>query len=171
MKKVLFILANKDFQDTEFNVPKEILQKNGFEIIIAAGQKGVCQGKFGLRIEASLSLPEVKGKDYEAIIFVGGPGTAEEYQGNADYLRISKEAKILAAICIAPMLISDSGAFKGKEITSWDNGLGTQKKHIEKNGGIFINQNVVIDNHIITANGPIAAKKFGQEILKKLEGI
>ena len=170
MKKILFVIANQNFQDTEFQVPRSILEKAGFEIIIAAGQSGECVGKFGLKVKASISLPEITNlNDYIAVVFVGGGGAYEQYLNNPDYLRMAREAKLVAAICIAPLLVSDAGVIQGKQFTVWNNNDNSQKNYIENNGGIYSAKAVVVDGNLITANGPQAAEEFAQNIISYLK--
>ncbi len=168
MKKALFVIANNGFQDTEFEVPKQILETAGVEITISASEKGRCIGKYGTETQANFPISEIKGNEYDVIVFVGGPGATSEYYKNADYLRIAKEAKIIAAICIAPTIISDSGLFERKKVTGWNDGNDKQKNHIENNGGIFTGEDITIDGNIITANGPNSAEEFGNQIVEQL---
>ncbi|MBI5414661.1 DJ-1/PfpI family protein [Candidatus Peregrinibacteria bacterium] len=175
MKTALFIIAQSGFQDTEYGVPRKILENAGFEITVASSQKGRCTGKFGLKTDAGYSLPEVSGAEYDVAVFIGGPGCEQEFHGNAEYFRIAREtvsatapSRLLAAICIAPAVLSDSGIFKGKRVTSWDDAKRSQKSRIEKNGAIHIGEDVTVDGNIITANGPEAAEKFGKMIQKMM---
>ena len=54
---------------------------------------------------------------------MGGGGAYEEYFQNAKYLQLAREAKAVAAICIAPTLLSDAGIYQGKEVTGRDDGF------------------------------------------------
>jgi putative intracellular protease/amidase len=42
MKKILFVIANKNFQDFEYRIPREVLEKQGHHITVCAEEKGVC---------------------------------------------------------------------------------------------------------------------------------
>ncbi len=167
MPKALMIIANEGFQDVEFGVPKKMLEESGIEVSIAAGRKGEAIGKFGLQVEVPYALDEVSSGNYDVTIFIGGPGAERQYHGNAEYFRLAREAELLAAICIAPTVLSESRIFQGKKVTGWDRD-GIQKAIIEKNGGIFTGEDVTVDGDIITANGPEAATAFGGEILDAL---
>ena len=39
------------------------------------------------------------------------------------YLDLARQAKAIAAICIAPTLLSDSDLLQGKHVTGWDDGF------------------------------------------------
>ncbi len=171
MTKVLLIVAQDGYQDHEYGAPKDILEKAGIEVITASKKAGICKGRFGYLTKATLSLAEVKVKDYQAIVFIGGPG-AVKYQQDGEAQSLAQEAvnqnKILAAICIAPTILAYAGVLKWKKATVW-NEDGQQGKVLEKNEAIFTNEAVTVDGKLITANGPAAAEEFGKKILKAIK--
>lgn len=123
MKKVLFIVANIGFQDDEFGIPFEILQKEGYRCDVASGLGGKCRGVFMRSIEKSLKISELRAEEYDMLVFVGGGGAYDQYYQDSDYLALSKNAKAVAAICIAPSLLSDAGIYQGKQVTGRDDGF------------------------------------------------
>ncbi len=170
MAKVLFIVAKSNFRDEELRIPKEIIEKR-YVVEIASLRRGIATGLLGMKVNVDISLEEALRKidEYGAVVFVGGPG-AQEYYKDERALSIARNAfnfgKIVAAICIAPGILANSGILKGKKSTIW-NGKFTDV--LKKNGAIYINKSVVVDGRIITANGPEAAKEFGEVILRMLE--
>ncbi len=169
MAKLLFIIANAGFQDEEFWIPYTVLSEQGHHCEIASWKGGKCRGAFWTTIKKSLTFEEVQASKYAMLIFVGWGGAYEEYFQNEQYLHLAREAKAIAAICIAPSLLSDSGLLKGKQATGWDDGFWTQIKYLEQSGAIFKDEEVVQDWNLITANGPAAATKFARTIAEYLE--
>ena len=81
-----------------------------------------------------------------------------------------KTGKILAAICIAPALLAKAGVLQDKKATVWSGPMDKSPVNILKEGGaIYQNEDVVVDNNIITANGPEAAAKFGEALVRALK--
>lgn len=165
---VLFVIANNNFQDTEFSVPYEMVISKGFEAIIASGSKGVCKGVLGKEVNSDYALSEIVGDEFDMVIFIGGGGAYDEYFKNDRYISIAKNASNIGAICIAPMIISDAGVLRDKRFTCWDDGLNTQINYIIKNGGIYVGGSLAVDGNIITADGPDAAEEFGMKIVERL---
>jgi len=170
MSKVLFVIAPLNFRDEELKIPKEIIEKK-HEIEIASNVKDKeAIGMFGMRAKVDINLEEAIKKidEYSAVIFVGGAG-AQVYFDDEKAHSIARMAynkgRIVAAICIAPSILAKAGILKGKKATVWD---GKFIKIIETNGAIYLNKSVVVDGRIVTANGPAAAKEFGETILKML---
>lgn len=173
MKNILFIIAQNGFRDEELLEPKEVLESAGMQTVIAAGEVGKCVGRFGAEVKAEKAISGVFAKDFDAVVFVGGGGAEDEYSGNAEYFRLAKEAKehcILAAICIAPKVLSESGIFRGVRVTGFNTPDDEQKNYIEAHGGIFTGEGVTVDGNTVTANGPQSAKIFGEKIREMVLG-
>jgi len=82
----------------------------------------------------------------------------------------ARENKVLGAICIAPALLAKAGVLQGKKATVWSSPLDKSPiKILEKSGAIFVAEEVVSDDGIVTANGPGAAKKFAQALIEALK--
>ena len=172
-KKILMIIAFRDFRDEEYFLPKEIFEKEGFIVKTASTKKGTALGADGGEVEVDFSLDEVDVSQFDAILFVGGPG-ALKYLDNEKSYQIAKETlnqgKILGAICIAPVILAKAKVLEGKKATVWSSPLDkTGIKILKENGAEYLAQDVVQDGKIITANGPQSAKKFAEKILKNLK--
>lgn len=171
-KKVLMIIAFRDFKDEEYFIPREILEKAGVEVAVASDKKGMAYGVAGGEAIVGLTISEVEGDDFDAIIFIGGGG-AQKYIESVDCHRVAWEAvageRVLAAICIAPAILAKAGVLKGKKATVWSSPMDRAAiKILEENGAKYTNEPVVVDGKIITANGPEAAEEFGRKMIEAL---
>jgi protease I len=167
-KRVLFVIAPADFKEEELLGSKAVLDRAaGIETAIASRKAGIIKGAGGGKAKAALSFDDVKVQEFDAIAFIGGHGAAA-YFGDAKARQIAKQAfdegKIVAAICIAPSILANAGILKGKKAT----GFSSQADNLREKGAEYTGQPVTRDGKAITANGPSAAKKFGEEILKAL---
>jgi len=172
-KKVLMIIAFHDFRDEEYFLPKEIFEKEGFVVKTASTKKGTALGADGGEVEVDFSLDEVDVSQFDAVLFVGGPG-ALKYLDNEKSYQIAKETlnqgKILGAICIAPVILAKAKVLEGKKATVWSSPLDKKGiKILKENGTEYISQDVVQDGKIITPNGPQSAQKFAEKILENLK--
>ncbi len=172
-KKVLMIVAGRDFRDEECFVPKKILEDGGVEVKIASDKKDEAIGAEGGEIAVDLSLNEADVSDFDAIIFIGGPG-ALKHLDNEDSYCLAREAvkkgKIIAAICVAPAILAKAGVLSGRKATIWTSPTHRELvKILTENGARYVDENVVVDGKMITANGPSAAGKFGEEVLRAVQ--
>ncbi|MHC4489836.1 MAG: DJ-1/PfpI family protein, partial [Planctomycetota bacterium] len=99
------IVASENFRDEELIETMRMLDAAAVQTTIASTKTGFVRGLLGKIAEASVLVSQLRVDDYDAIIFIGGPGAAE-YFNNPVALNIAREAaskrKILAAICMAP---------------------------------------------------------------------
>jgi len=173
VKKAVFLVAFEDFRDQEYFVPKEILEKGGVEVKTASTERGVALGADGGDTNIDLILDEVNVADFDAVVFVGGPGCLEYLDNEKSYKiirKVVKENKNLGAICISPIILAKAGVLNDKKATVWASALDRGPiKILEGNGAEFVNEKIVQDGRIITANGPAAAEDFGKKILENLK--
>jgi protease I len=171
-KKVLMIIAFRDFRDQEYFVPRKIFEDSKVEVKTASDKKGRAIGADGGDVEVDYLIPEVSVDEFDAIVFVGGPGALQHLDNENSY-KLAKEAvekgKILGAICISPVILAKAGILKGKKATVWTDFTKSQAKILKENGAIFEEKDVVVDERIVTGNGPQAAEKFAKEIVNLLK--
>jgi protease I len=173
-KKVAMIIAFRDFRDAEYFVPKEILEKAGAKITTASTRIGTAIGADGGDTEVDLLIENLNVADFDAVVFIGGPG-ALDYLDNENSYKVARETiekdKILGSICISPVILAKAGVLKGKRATVWSSSLDRGPvKILKENGAIYEDKDVVQDGKIITANGPGAAEEFGKKLVEGLTG-
>jgi len=172
-KKIAMIIAWKNYRDAEYFVTKENLEKSGAQITTVSTKLGAALGADGGEAQVQIVLSDLNVADFDAVVFIGGPG-ALQYLDNQISYNIAKETlsqgKTLAAICIAPTILAKAGLLKGKNATVWSSSLdGSAVKTLEANGAVYQNSAVVVDNNIVTANGPEAAEQFAKAIIESFK--
>ncbi|MBU1026960.1 MAG: DJ-1/PfpI family protein [Candidatus Margulisbacteria bacterium] len=164
-KRILIVIAFQGFRDEEYAEPKQILEQAGFQVTTASSQSGTATGKLGMKTKVDITLDQVKVADYDAVIFIGGPGSYD-YFNNAAALQIAKDSvklgKVTAGICAAAAILAEAGVLKGKKAASF---AGVANILKEK-GANYSPSGYEVDGKIITADGPAHAKKFGQGIVE-----
>ncbi|MBW2998690.1 DJ-1/PfpI family protein, partial [Candidatus Woesearchaeota archaeon] len=169
--KILMVIAKTGFQDVEYQIPFEYFTSVGYEVDVASSELGTCEGKLGMEVEADLSFKDAHMGDYRAIVLIGGPGSVDLI-GNEELEDLLIKARDLdltiGAICHAPVILAHAFITRDLNSTVW-NGDGLQEQELEKFGVKFVDQDVVIDDNVVTANGPDAAKRFAEEVLNNIE--
>ncbi len=167
-KSILMIIAHRDFRDEEYKEPRQVFEARGATVSVASSSLEVAKGALGAQVKPDLLLKDVAVGDYDAIVFIGGPG-AQEYWNDPAAHAIAREAvfqgKVLAAICIAPATLAKAGVLKGKRATVFS----SEAEELKACGANYTGASVERDGLIITADGPKAATKFAEEIVKALE--
>lgn len=166
-KKILMVIAPRDFRDEEYQEPREIFENNGYDVDVASIQTGTAVGVQGTEAEINTTAMEADADEYQAVVFVGGPGMAQITKDETLKMLARKfyeKNKLTAAICVAPAILAHADLLKDKKATSFPDAEDTLKA----NGVEFTGENVTVDGRIITANGPQAATEFGRTIISNL---
>jgi len=166
--RAVLVVAFQGFQDFEYQTTKEALENLNIKTITVSSKIGEAIGKFGQLVDIEKTISDIEVERFGAIVFIGGPGAADYIEDNSAH-QLARQAiekdKVLGAICLAPAILARAGVLQGKEATVWSSPSDRETIEILKRGQAkYIDQPVVVDGHIVTANGPIAAENFGQKI-------
>ena len=168
MKKAVMVIPHQGFRDEELLDTKAALEKSSIEVKIASTELTPAQGKLGAKVIPDILFKDINLKDFDAIIFVGGPGSTQ-YWDNPLAHKLLKEAvvsgKVSAGICAASATLAHAGILKGKKATVFPG----DSQELVNNGAVYTAQPVEKDGQIITADGPASAKSFGEEIAKAMK--
>lgn len=167
-KKILIVVAPVDFRDAEYFEPKKVFEAAGFEVKTASIQSGTARGADGGEAGIDLTVSEADPANFDAVVFIGGPGM-KEIVGDESLqvlaLKFKNAGKLVTAICVAPAILARAGVLTGLEATSFPDVKGD----LEQNGAAYVDRPVVTSGRIITANGPSASNEFGEAIVKSLK--
>ena len=168
-KKAVLIIGSQNFRDEELFETKRVLDAAQVQTVIASTKTGIIRGTLGNVAEASIPVNRLQVDDYDAIIFIGGPGAAE-YVGNPSIMNMVRETvrkgKVLAAIGVAPTILANANVLAGIQATSFL----SERDILIQAGAIYTGFAVQRDRSIITATGPEAAIQFGRVIVDALSG-
>lgn len=172
-KEVALIIAFRDFRDVEYFVVRDALLRAGAEISVASRERGIAVGVDGGEADVDLILNDLNVADYDIVVFIGGSGAAKYIDDQLCWqiaLDTVKRNKVLGAICCAPAILAKAGVLKGKQATVWSSQMDKSLvKILKEAGAIYQDKEVVIDEKIITGNGPTASEKFAETLTKILK--
>ncbi len=169
----ILIMATDGFEESELFVPLEKLRAAGATVQIAALKAGDIKGwnktDWGKSVTADMAIDAADADAFDILVLPGG-------QMNPDVLRINEKAvelvldfldseKIVAAICHAPWLLVEADAVEGRTLTSWP----SVKTDIENAGGDWVDEEVVVDDNIITSRSPKDLDAFVAKIIEEFE--
>ena len=168
-KKAVLIIPSQNFRDDELVETKRALDMAGVETVLASTRRGIIKGMLGNMVESKVLLSGLRVDDYDAIIFIGGPGV-EEYFDSAIAKNIARDAagkrKIVAAISAAPTILANAGVLTGRRATAFL----SEREKLQQGGAVFTGAPIERDAHIITCYGPLAAAQFGRAVAAALAG-
>jgi len=165
-KKALLVLPPRDFEFKEYEITRKALESNGVKVEIASSFPGGHRSTSGRFAYCDKRIKDVKYYDYDAIVFVGGPG-AKMFFDDEDVKKLAKDAeyKILGAISTAPGILAAAGVLKEKMATGDTSIAGT----LESNGATFTNRPLQVDGKIVTAKDSRVAPHFAAAVVELLK--
>ena len=171
--KRVAILVDDYFEEAEFTGPIKDLKEAGATVEIIAPQAGEIHAMHHVEIadtyRADKSIDDVRIDEYDALVLPGGAV-------NADSLRMNDKAKIwirkfmemgkpVAAICHAPWALVSAGVAKGRRLTSFE----TIQDDMRNAGANWVDEEVVIDNNLITSRKPDDVPAFDNALISMLQ--
>jgi SagB-type dehydrogenase family enzyme len=170
VKRAVLIAASRDFHEEELFQTIRILEETGVRTMVASTRTGIIRGLIQNTAEARLSLNQLRVDDYDAVIFIGGPGVIIEFYNNPTALNIVREAaakgKVLAAMDFSPVVLANAGVLNGVRVTS----LPSEQARLIQAGAVYTGTLVERSGLIITANGPMSVVTFAQAVANAIAG-
>ncbi|MDO9439585.1 MAG: type 1 glutamine amidotransferase domain-containing protein [Beijerinckiaceae bacterium] len=170
----ILIMATDGFEQSELQVPLEKLRAAGARVDVAAPEgaseiKGWLDKNWGGKVPVDLEIAAAEVEDYDALVLPGGQMNPDVLRMNDDAIALIQEfidaGKVVAAICHAPWLLVEADAVDGKTITSWP----SIRTDVENAGGEWVDQEVVIDDGLITSRSPKDLDAFVAAIIEQVE--
>lgn len=161
---ILYFLPANHFNEEEFFITKNLLEKNGFNSFVTSDVFDFCEGTNGRKFRTDMKIENVNPNNFAGIILTGGSG-AKDYWNNTRLHRILNEfnnrKKAIAAICFAPVILANSGVLNGKNATCHPE----VKQELIRPEIEYKDVPVVVSKNIITANGPKASFEFAESVI------
>jgi len=162
------LLLAPGFEEVEAVTPADFLRRAGVEVrLVGIGGRDI-EGSHGIRVQADLTIEELR-EEPEAVIVPGGmPGAANIAASPAAVAlirRLHEKKKLVAAICAAPaVVLAPAGVLAGKRATCFP-GLEDQLA-----GARFTQNRVVVDGNVVTSRGPGTSAEFAVKLIELLVG-
>lgn len=163
--KALLISAD-GFEDSELLVPYYRFLEEGLEIDIASIKSGPIIGRHGYHVMTTLSLAQVDPSLYDILILPGGKAAAllrQDERMLALVRQLFKEGKTVAAICHGPQILVSAGVLTGRRATCSRN----MAEELQEAGCTYSDEQVVVDDNLITSRVPADLPVFMREVMKK----
>lgn len=163
-KKILMIMANSFIG---FNGPSGIFKQKGANIVIASNSLSnlTAFGMSHITATPNILIYNVKVEDYDAVIFIGGPGSGVYFSDRTAH-KIAKKAvhlnKVVASIHLGTRILAEAGVLKGKKVAAYTS------HSVKAKGAIVTGESIERDGNIITARTQSSAKTFAEMIITAL---
>ena len=170
--KTVALLATDGVEQVELTQPRDALEEAGATTHLVAPGSGEIQGfnhhDKGDRLKVDVTLADASVQDYDALVLPGGvinPDILRMDDGAVAFVRAFMQAgKPVAAICHGPWTLVEANVVSGRTLTSWP----SLQTDIRNAGGEWVDEEVVVDDHLITSRKPDDLKAFCDQLIEQL---
>jgi protease I len=173
--KRVAILAADMFERVELEEPRKALEDAGAETEVVSLAEGEIQGFDHFdpadKVKVDKTVEEVSADDYDALLVPGGVGNPDLLRGDENAVAFVRDfhdkGKPMAVICHGPWVLVESGVVRGRRVTSWP----TLETDIRNAGGEWVDEEVCVDDNIVTSRKPDDIPAFNEKMLELFSGV
>ena len=173
--KRVAVMATDGFEQSEFKKPVNALKKEGFLVDVISLKKGKIRGwknaKWGNKFKVDETINQALSTNYNMLVLPGGVLNTDTLRTNELAVRFVSEffeqKKPVAAICHAGSILIETGLLKGKQLTSYK----SIKTDLLNAGADWKDEEVVVDNKLITSRYPKDLPAFCKSIIEELKKV
>ncbi len=165
MANIIIPISN-GFEEIEAITIIDVCRRANIKVTTAAVENLETTGAHGIKIIADTTIENIKCDDFDMIVLPGGLPNAFTLADNEKVQSLLKEFKLnnknIGAICAAPYALHKADVLN-ENFTCYPS--FEQKIRVD---GYHSNDAIVIDNNVITSQGPATAMAFALEIVNIL---
>jgi protease I len=170
--KKVAILTENGFEEVELTSPMNALEEAGAIVHIISPQKDKVKGwnhdHWSIEIPVDVVIDEANPEDYDMLILPGGVLNPDKLRTNQKCVSFAQhfieQGKPLAAICHGPQLLIETGMISTRTMTSYH----SVKTDLVNAGVEWQDEEVVVDNGLVTSRSPEDLPAFNKKVLEEL---
>jgi len=165
-KSVLLILPAQKFNEEEYLIITNALERAEIKVFLASDSYSLCVGSNGMKVKNDVQLYNIHESNFAGLILMGGSGMRNYWNDpiiQSIVQKFSNSKKPVGAICSAVIILAKAGVLSECAACHSDD-----QKELEKQGVDYKDLPVVIQKNIITAQNPPAAPEFIKTFLYEL---
>ena len=173
-KKVAFLTADEGVERIELTDPWKAVEDAGFEpVLLSSKGQGVDLFDHLTKVEtqqADRAVADAVAADYAALVLPGGVANPDALRMDADAVAFVAEfvdsGKPVASICHAAWALVEADRVRGRRLASWP----SLQTDVRNAGGTWLDEEVVVDDNLVTSRKPDDLPAFNRALLQKLAG-
>ncbi len=171
-KKIAILLAPVGSEEVEFTEPKKAVEEAGATVEVVGIQTGDAQTMNsdvnpGETFAVEKTFSDVSADEYDGLIVPGGTVGADNLRGSEEAVKFIhsffEQAKPVGVICHGPWTLVEAGVVSGRTLTSYP----TLQTDIRNAGGEWVDEEVVVDQGLVTSRNPDDLGAFCAKIVEE----
>lgn len=171
-KRVAFLVAPEGTEQVELTEPWEAVKNAGGTPELISTDAGEIQAFQHLDRDKTFPVDkvvsEIGSSEYDGLVLPGGVANPDFLRMNEDTVKFVHSffdaAKPVAAICHAPWLLVEADVVTGRTLTSFP----SLKTDIENAGGEWVDEEVVVDQGLVTSRNPDDLPAFCDKVVEEI---
>jgi protease I len=171
--KIAFLTANEGVERVELTEPWAAVEQAGYEPVLLAPEAGKAALLDHLDPAGTqavdLTVAKAEVGDYAALVLPGGVANPDALRLDADAVafvrRFVESGRPVAAICHAAWTLVEADVVRGRTLASWP----SLQTDIRNAGGTWRDEEVVVDDNLVTSRNPGDLPAFNRALLAALD--
>jgi len=113
------------------------------------------------------TVEEASADDYDALVIPGGVGNPDTLRMDENAVEFTRQffeqGKPVGVICHGPWMLVEAGVVRDRKVTSWP----SLRTDIRNAGGNWVDQEVVVDDGLVTSRKPDDLPAFNAKIVEE----
>jgi protease I len=169
-KHVAFLFT-EGVEQAELTAPLEAVRKAGADVDLISLEKGEVEAwehfDKGEKFTADHAVADVNASDYDGLVLPGGVANPDQLRMDEAAVKFVRDffeqQKPVGVICHGPWLLVEADVAKGRTVTSWP----SLRKDLENAGAEWVDEEVVVDNGLVTSRNPDDLPAFCAKIVEE----
>ncbi len=170
--KKIAIIATDGVEQVELQTPREAVESAGAETELLSLETGEIQAmnsdiEPADRFKVDKPVSESSAGDYDALIIPGGTVSADRLRADDDVVSFVREhfrsGKPVGVICHGPWTLVEADVVRDRTLTSFP----SLQTDIRNAGGQWVDQEVVVDQGLVTSRSPDDLPAFCAKIVEE----
>jgi protease I len=170
--KKVAILVEDGFEQVELTSPKQALEQAGAQTQIVSPKRDKVKGwdhtKWGQEFPVDVPIEQANANNYDALLLPGGVMNPDKLRTNQQAVQFVRsffeQGKPVASICHGPWTLVEADVVKGRKLTSYP----SIKTDVKNAGGNWVDQEVVVDQGLVTSRSPDDLPAFNQKLVEEI---
>jgi protease I len=169
-KRIAF-LATDMVEQVELTEPWKAVTGEGATAELVSLEEGEIQGfrhyDKADTFTVDRTVEEARADDYDGLVVPGGVGNPDTMRTDENAVafvrRFFEQGKPVGVICHGPWMLVEAGVVRGRTVTSWP----SLRTDIGNAGGNWVDQEVVVDQGLVTSRKPDDLPAFNAKIVEE----
>jgi protease I len=169
-KRIAF-LATDMVEQVELTEPWKAVKEAGGQPELISLEEGEIQAfdhyDKADTFQVDKTVEEARADDYDALVIPGGVGNPDTMRMDENAVEFTRQffeqGKPVGVICHGPWMLVEAGVVRGRKVTSWP----SLRTDIQNAGGKWVDQQVVVDEGLVTSRKPDDLPAFNEKIVEE----